>query len=58
LAGMPCQKRISRRSNVQYCSQDCLGYKQRESKRAWWAEKGEQWREDRQKKLKTGRRKK
>jgi hypothetical protein len=49
---------IARRSNVQYCSEDCLQYKQRESKRAWWGEKGEQWREGRQKKSKSVRRKK
>jgi hypothetical protein len=44
---------IAPRSNTRYCSEDCLNYKQRESKREWWQEKGEQWREDRKKKSKS-----
>ena len=49
---------IAGRSNIRYCSEDCLNFKQRESKREWWQEKGEEWRQDRKKKSKLVRRKK
>ncbi len=35
---------IAPRSNARYCSEDCLQAVQRTAKRAWWNEKGQQWR--------------
>ena len=34
-------------SNARYCSEDCLQTVQRASKRAWWEQKGHEWRENR-----------
>jgi hypothetical protein len=41
---------IAPRSNARYCSEDCLQAVQRASKRAWWEEKGQEWRESRRNK--------
>jgi hypothetical protein len=38
------------RKNQRYCSEICAGPAQRELKRKWWAEHGEEWRAARQKK--------
>jgi len=40
---------IADRSNTQYCSEKCLEAARRETKRAWWDEKGDEWRRKRTK---------
>lgn len=39
---------IAKRKNQRYCSEKCAGHGQRELKRSWWAEHGEEWRKGRQ----------
>ena len=45
-----------KRKNQRYCSEICAGPAQRELKRQWWAEHGEEWRAARQEKKPSKRR--
>lgn len=38
---------IGSRSNLRYCSPDCLQVVQQQAKRDWWRESGQKWRESR-----------
>jgi hypothetical protein len=40
---------VARKANRRYCSENCAEVFQREAKRNWWAEHGEEWRQSRRK---------
>jgi hypothetical protein len=47
-AECPAPYLFAKRRNQKYCSAICAESSQRESKRKWWAEHGEEWRSERQ----------
>ena len=45
---------VARKRTQKYCSEECAAPAQREQKKAWWNEHGEEWRKEHGKKSKTG----
>jgi hypothetical protein len=43
---------FAKKRRQKYCTEECAGAGQRESKRIWWAEHGTEWRETRKKRAK------
>jgi hypothetical protein len=57
--GTDCQHPyfIQKKPNQRFCSSECAVPSQREFKRKWWGEHGEQWRNERSQKVKRSKKK-